>query len=63
VSDLLTRDKLGQAAYVYLDSKNLRLPTDGAHKLGHGFNGPYKILKRMGPVDDELDLPWRHANP
>lgn len=42
--------------YVLLDSKNLRLKLDGAHKLGHRFLGPYKILKRVGPVSYELEL-------
>jgi len=43
--------------FVYLDSKNIKLPTAGAHKLGHRFIGPYKILKRIGPVSYELELP------
>lgn len=42
--------------YVYLDSKNIKLP-EGARKLGHRFIGPYKILKRVGPVSYELELP------
>jgi len=33
--------------YVYLDAKNLRLPTEGAHKLGHCFIAPYKIMKGL----------------
>ena len=45
--------------YVYLDSKNIKLP-EGARKLGHRFIGPYKILKRVGPMSYELELP---ANP
>lgn len=43
--------------YVYLDSKNIKLTTEGARKLGHRFIGPYKILKRVGPVSYELELP------
>jgi hypothetical protein len=35
----------------------VRLPTEGARKLGHSFIGPYKILKRVGPVSYELELP------
>ena len=41
---------------VMLDSKNLKLKMEGAHKLGHRFIGPYKILKRVGPVSYELEL-------
>jgi len=42
--------------FVYLDSKNIKLSTEGARKLGHRFIGPYKILKRVGPVSYELQL-------
>ena len=43
--------------YVLLDGKNLRLKVDGARKLMHRFWGPFKILKRIGPVAYELELP------
>ena len=49
--------EFGVGDFVYLDSKNITLPTAGAHRLGHRFIGPYKILKRVGVVSHEFELP------
>lgn len=47
---------------VYLNTRNLQvLPKaeeqEKPRKLQHRFVGPYKILKRLGPVNYQLELP------
>jgi hypothetical protein len=43
--------------FVLLHSKNLRLQFDGVKKLMHRYFGPFKVLKRVGPLAYELELP------
>ena len=43
--------------FVLLDNKNIRLKVDGPKKLLPSFLGPFQVLKRIGKVAYELEIP------